>query len=603
MQQQGNRLPTRAEIDDRFKWNLNELYPTEQAWEQAMEEAKQLIERVGSFQGRLSESSEVLLEALQVSDELGQRLERIVAYARLHRDTDTTNPKYQANEGRAMSLVTQAQAAEAYMVPEILAIDDATLEAFLAENDGLRLYSHALQEIRRRKQHFLSTEEEVLLANMSEVARAPQKAFTMLNNADMKFPTVEDENGEPTELTHGRYLRFMRSRNRDVRRAAFKALYGTYAKQKNTIAALYDASVKKDVFFARARKYESALEHSLDANNIPVKVYDNLVDTVRRNLPLMHRYVRLRRRALGVDELRMYDVYAPIVPDVDFRIPFEEAKKLVEAGLEPLGSEYLSQLRKGMNEGWLDVYESVGKASGAYSYGIYGHHPYVLLNHQDDLNSAFTLAHEMGHAMHSFYSSSTQPYVYAHYTIFLAEVASTVNESLLVNYMLNTEQDPARRMYLINHYLDEFRGTVFRQTMFAEFERWTHEMVEQGATLTPALLNEKYYQLNVDYHGPDMTVDDEIALEWARIPHFYRAFYVYQYATGFSAAAALSQQILAEGRPAAERYIDFLRSGSSDYSINLLRRAGVDMTTPDPIQAAMDLFGKLLDELENLLLG
>lgn len=601
MQKAGNRLPTRAEIDEQFKWNLNELYPTEAAWEEAMEETGKLIEQVGSFQGKLGESPEMLLQALKTSDQLGERLERIVAYARLHRDTDTTDQKYQANEGRAMSLATQATAAQAYMVPEILAIDDASLDAFLAQNDELKVYAHALQEIRRRKAHFLSTDEEVLLANMSEVARAPQKAFTMLNNADMKFPNIRDEHGEETELTHGRYVRFLRSRNRDVRRSAFKALYGTYDKQKNTIAALYDASVKKDVFFARARKYNSALEHSLDVNNIPVKVYDNLTETVRKNLPLMHRYVSLRKRALAVDELRMYDVYAPIVPDVDFKITFEEAKKLVEAGLEPLGPEYLDQLRKGMNERWLDVYESVGKASGAYSYGIYSHHPFVLLNHQDDLNSAFTLAHEMGHAMHSFYSSATQPYVYARYTIFLAEVASTVNESLLVNYMLDTEQDPAKRMYLINHYLDEFRGTVFRQTMFAEFERWTHEAVERGETLTPAKLNEKYYQLNVDYHGPDMVVDDEIALEWARIPHFYRAFYVYQYATGFSAASAISQQILTEGQPAAERYLEFLRSGSSDYSINLLRRAGVDMTTPDPIQAGMDLFGKLLDEMEKLL--
>lgn len=601
MQTQSNRQPTRDEIANEFKWDLSELYPSVEAWEQAMKEAEELVKQVSSYQGRLSESSQVLLTALQLSDQLGERLGRIYAYARLHMDTDTTDQTYQAYNGRAMDLSTRASAAESYMTPELLAIDDAKLNQFLQENSDLKQYEHALQEIRRRKEHFLSTAEESLLAKMSEVGRAPHSVFTLLNNADMKFPSIKDENGEETELTHGRYIRFLKGRNRDVRRDAFKALYATYEKQKNTIAALYNASVKKDVFYARARKYNSALEHSLDADNIPVSVYDNLTETVRKNLHLMHRYVSLRKKALKVDELHMYDVYAPIVPDVGFDIPFAEAKDLIVEGLQPLGTDYLEQLKQGMNSGWLDVYESAGKVSGAYSFGIYGHHPYVLLNHQDNLDSAFTLAHEMGHAMHSFYSHASQPYVYAHYTIFLAEVASTVNESLLVNHMLNTTTDKAKRMYLINHYLDEFRGTVFRQTMFAEFERWSHEASENGETLTPALLSEKYRQLNVDYHGPDMVIDDEIQLEWARIPHFYRAFYVYKYATGFSAATALSKQILEEGQPAVDRYLEFLRSGSSDYSLNLLRNAGVDMTTPDAIQAGMDRFGQLLDEMEQLI--
>lgn len=584
MPTQTKRQPTRAEIGEEFKWQLNELYPSDEAWEQALNEANELVGKFGSFQGRLAESAETLLEALQLSDEIGERIGRIYAYARLHMDTDTTNQTYQALNGRALDLATRASTAGSFMTPEILSIDQETLDRFLAENEALKLYDHALAELRRRKPHVLSTEEESLLAQVSEISRAPQTVFGMVNNADMKFPNVKDEDGDEIELTHGRYIRLLKSRDREVRQQAFEALYATYEKQKNTIAALLNASVKKDAFYARVRKYESALQQSLYNDNIPVSVYDNLTDTVRKNLHHMHRYVSLRKKALGVDELHMYDLYAPIVPDVNFKIPFEDAKKLMEEGLAPLGEAYVEQLREGMNSGWLDVYESAGKASGAYSFGIFGHHPYVLLNHQDNLDSAFTLAHEMGHAMHSFYSNQTQPYAYADYTIFLAEVASTLNESLLMQHMLNTTEDKAKRMYIINHYLDAFRGTVFRQTMFAEFERWTHEVVEQGQTLTPATLNEKYRELNVDYHGQDMIIDDQIQLEWARIPHFYRAFYVYKYATGFTAASALSQQILGEGQPAVDRYLEFLRSGSSDYSLNLLRKAGVDMTSPEPIQ-------------------
>lgn len=595
------RQPTRAEIPDEFKWKLDRLFPNQDAWEAEVKELEKLIQTIGDYKGRLAESAGTLLAALRLSDTISERLMRVVAYARLHRDTDTANPKFQALFGRSLDLATRFQTAQSFLEPELLAIDQDTVDRFLAENEGLRLYDQYLENLRRFVPHVLTPAEEALLAQMTEIARAPSNAFDLLNNADMRFPTIRDEQGEEVELTHGRYIGFMKSRDRRVRREAFQALYSTYEKQINTIGALLNASVKKDGLFARVRRYESTLQQSLFSDNIPVSVYDNLVDTVRSNLHHMHRYVTLRKKALGVDELHMYDLYAPLVPDVEFNIPFPEAKEMLTKALEPLGSEYVNTMRQGMDSGWLDVYESAGKISGAYSMGIYGHYPHVLLNHEDNLDGVFTLAHEMGHAMHSYYSNATQPYVYSHYTIFLAEVASTVNEALLTEYLLQTTTDRTRRMYIINHYLDRFRATVFRQTMFAEFERWMHSVSEEGQTLTPALLNEKYAELNADYHGPDMVIDDEIRLEWARIPHFYRAFYVYKYATGFTAATALSRQILDEGQPAVERYLEFLRSGCSDYSLNLLSKAGVDMSAPEPIQAGMDLFGRLVAELEELL--
>lgn len=601
MQKNAQKQPRRADIADEFKWQLDSLFSSQEAWEEEFNAINDIVSEIQSFQGRLMQDAQTLRTALQLSDEIGERLGRVYAYARLNMDTETTNETYQALHGRALDLATRAQTASSFMTPEILAADEATIDEFLRQDEQLQLYKHALAEIMRKKAHVLSTEEESLLAQTSEIGRAPQTVFNMLNDADMKFPTIRDEEGNEVELTHGRFIRFMKSHDRRVRRDAFKALYSTYDKQKNTLGALLNASVKKDVFYTRVRRYESALQQSLYNDNIPVTVYDNLTETVRKNLPLMHRYIKLRKRALQLDSLHMYDLYAPIVQDVTLEIPFSEAKQRVVESLQPLGSEYTAKLEEGMESGWLDVYESEGKTSGAYSFGVYGHHPFVLLNHQDNLDSMFTLAHEMGHAMHSFYSNATQPYVYANYTIFLAEVASTLNESLLMNYMLETTDDRAQRMYIINYYLDQFRTIVFRQTMFAEFERWTHEAAERGETLTPAALNDTYRQLNEDYHGADMVVDEEIYLEWARVPHFYRAFYVYKYATGFSAATALSQQILNEGRPAVDRYLQFLRSGSSDYSLNLLKDAGVDMTTPEPVQAAMNVFASLLDEMEQLI--
>jgi oligoendopeptidase F len=416
----------------------------------------------------------------------------------------------------------------------------------------------------------------------------------------MKFPKVKNEKGEEVELTHGSYIQFLESRNRDVRREAFKAMYDTYAKQKNTLAATLSANVTKNLFYARARKYPSALEMALSGDNIPVSVYNNLIETIHEHLPLLHRYMALRKKLLGVDELHMYDLFAPLVDDYDMPITYEEAKEIVYDGLSPLGDDYRNVLKEGFDGGWIDVYENEGKRSGAYSWGAYGTHPYVLLNHKDNLNSMFTLAHEMGHAIHSWYSDKNQSYRDAQYTIFLAEVASTLNEALLMDAMLRKIDDPKGKMYLLTYYADQFRTTVFRQTMFAEFEKIIHEKAEAGEALTPQLLSEIYYGLNVKYHGEAMTVDKDIEMEWARIPHFYSSFYVYKYATGFSAAASFAKQILEEGQPAVERYLGFLKSGGSDYSINILKQAGVDMSQPEPIRQAMDVFRDLLDQMEQL---
>jgi len=454
----------------------------------------------------------------------------------------------------------------------------------------------------RQKPHVLSRAEEALIAQVGNLAQSPGKIFNLLNNADLKFPKIKNEQGEEVELTHGRYIQFLESRDRDVRRNAFKAMYSTYAKYKNTIAATLSSNINKNIFYARARHYPSVLEMSLFGDNIPKEVYTNLIDTIHESLPLLHRYLKLRKKLLKVEELHMYDLFAPLVEEFKMDITYDEAKEIVERGLQPLGENYLNILRQGFSSRWIDVYENENKRSGAYSWGAYGTHPYVLLNHKDNLNSMFTLAHEMGHAIHSYLSDEHQEYRYAQYTIFLAEVASTLNEALLMNYLLKNTTDPKEKLYLLTYYADQFRTTVFRQTMFAEFEKIIHEKAEAGESLTPDELCKIYYDLNVLYHGKDMVVDKDIEMEWARIPHFYTSFYVYKYATGFSAATSFAKQILEEGEPAVERYLGFLKSGGSDYSINILKRAGVDMSSPEPIKQAMSVFKELLDEMEQLTL-
>ncbi|MCK7605606.1 oligoendopeptidase F [Geobacillus stearothermophilus] len=594
-------LPLRSEIPVEETWRLEDIFPTDDAWEQEFQQVKAMIPKLGEYKGRLGQSPEVLYEALQYQDEVSMRLGKLYTYAHMRYDQDTTNSFYQGLDARAKSLYSEASSAMAFIVPEILAIDEAVLRSFLEQYEPLRLYAHALDEITRQRPHVLSAEEEAILAQAAEVMQATSDTFSALNNADLTFPTIIDENGEEVEVTHGRFIRFLESTDRRVRRDAFHAVYHTYEKFQNTFASTLAGTVKKHNFFARVRRYESARQAALDANNIPESVYDNLIATVHEHLPLLHRYVRLRKQVLGLDELHMYDLYTPLVQEVKMDVTYEEAKQYMLEGLAPLGEEYVAIVKEGLDNRWVDVRENKGKRSGAYSSGAYGTHPYILLNWQDNVHNLFTLVHEFGHSVHSYYTRKTQPYPYAHYSIFVAEVASTCNEALLNDYLLRTIDDEKKRLYLLNHYLEGFRGTVFRQTMFAEFEHLIHLKAQQGEALTAETLTSLYYDLNKTYFGDDIVVDKEIGLEWARIPHFYYNYYVYQYATGFSAATALSKQILEEGEPAVRRYIDFLKAGSSDYPIEVLKKAGVDMTSAEPIRQACQVFAEKLDEMERLL--
>lgn len=602
MAEQTKSLPKRSEIPAEDKWNLEDIYATDDDWEKAFAEVKDLLPKMTEYRGKLDESAETLFKALKLEDEITMRLGKLYTYAHMRSDEDTTNSFYQGLNDRAAGLAARVSNTLSFVVPEILSMDEKKLKAFIEENDDLKLYEFALERINQQRPHVLSENEEAILAQVSEVTNNPGNTFGMLNNADMEFPSIEDEDGNEVDVTHGRYIRFLESDDRRVRRDAFKAMYDTYGHYKNTFASTLSGEVKSHNFYASVRHYDSARQAALDANNIPESVYDNLIATVHKHLPLLHRYVRLRKQALGLDELHMYDLYTPLVKDVDMKYTFEEAKKTVLEGLKPLGEEYLNVIKEGYTSRWIDVHENKGKRSGAYSSGAYGTMPYVLLNWQDNVNSLFTLAHELGHSVHSYYTRKNQPYPYGDYSIFVAEVASTCNESLLNQYLLDVIDDKKKRLYLLNHMLEGYRGTVYRQTMFAEFEQMIHEKAAAGEALTPELLTKTYYDLNVKYFGDDICVDDEIGLEWARIPHFYMNYYVYQYATGFSAAASLSKQILDEGEPAVRRYIDgFLKAGSSDYPIEVLKKAGVDMTSPKPIEDALGVFEKVLEEMEELL--
>jgi oligoendopeptidase F len=594
-------LPSRSEIPVEETWRLEDIFPTDDAWEQEFQQVKAMIPKLGEYKGRLGQSPQVLYEALQYQDEVSMRLGKLYTYAHMRYDQDTTNSFYQGLNDRAKGLYSEASSAMAFIVPELLSIDEAVLRSFLEQYEPLRLYAHALDEVTRQRPHVLSAEEEALLAQAAEVMQATSNTFSALNNADLTFPTIVDENGDEVEVTHGRFIRFLESTDRRVRRDAFHAVYHTYEKFQNTFASTLAGTVKKHNFFARVRRYESARQAALDANNIPESVYDNLIATVHEHLPLLHRYVRLRKQVLGLDELHMYDLYTPLVQDVKMDVTYEEAKQYMLDGLAPLGEEYVAIVKEGLDNRWVDVRENKGKRSGAYSSGAYGTHPYILLNWQDNVHNLFTLVHEFGHSVHSYYTRKTQPYPYAHYSIFVAEVASTCNEALLNDHLLKTIDDEKKRLYLLNHYLEGFRGTVFRQTMFAEFEHLIHLKAQQGEALTAETLTSLYYDLNKKYFGDEIVVDQEIGLEWSRIPHFYYNYYVYQYATGFSAATALSKQILEEGEPAVKRYIDFLKAGSSDYPIEVLKKAGVDMTSAEPIRQACQVFAEKLEEMERLL--
>jgi len=596
-----NALPSRDEIDARYKWKLEDIYASDEQWEEDFEKVRSMSAAIVSYKGRLAGDMSVLLECLKLSEEMMALNDKVFAYARMRRDEDNANPKYQALTDRATALSTEVYASVSFIEPEIISIDEELLKKSIDEVEGLSMYRHYIYELLRQKRHILSEREEELLALSAEIAEAPSDIFTMFNNADIKFGYIRDENGEEVELTKGRYIRFLESRDRRVRQDAFRTLYKAYSAMINTLAASLNSNIKKNKFYAVVRKYDSSRGASLDSDNVPVSVYDNLIDTVNKNLPLLHRYLRPRKKALKLDELHMYDLYVPIVEEPPRKIKYEEALDIVKKGLAPLGSRYLDDLDNAFKSGWIDVFENQGKTSGAYSWGTYLTHPYVLLNYQGTVNDVFTIAHEMGHAMHSFYTNKTQPYIYSEYKIFVAEVASTVNESLLINYLLSVTQDRKERAYLLNHYLEEFRGTLFRQTMFAEFEKITHELAENGEALTAQEFCRIYRELNEKYFSPEVVIDDEIVYEWARIPHFYSSFYVYKYATGISAAVSLSQQILKEGNSAVERYIEFLKSGGSDYPLELLKRAGVNLLQPKPVEDALATFESIVDELERLI--
>lgn len=588
----------REEMDAQFQWKLEDIFATEKLWNEEFDKAKGLIPKFQAFQGKLHSAQEVL-NCFELEDELSISLERLYVYANMRLHQNMANTKYQALSEKARKLNVDANEALSFITPEILALSNEELDQLIA-NPVLSKYKHSLTEMKRSKAHILSQVEEALLAQVGNISSAPSNVFGMLNNADMKFPKVKNERGEEVELTHGTYIQFLESKNRDVRREAFQAVYATYSGLSNTLGATFTANVNKNLFYTKARKYNSVLEMFLYGDNVPTDVYNNLIETIHEHLPLMYRYMELRKKLLGVDELHMYDLFAPLVEEFDMNITYDQAKDIVLDSLQPLGENYLTVLKEGFNAGWIDVYENEGKRSGAYSWGAYGTHPYVLLNHKDNLNSMFTLTHEMGHALHSYYSDEAQNYRNAQYPIFLAEVASTLNEALLMDYLLKKSTDPKEKLYLLTYYADQFRTTVFRQTMFAEFEKIVHERSEKGESLTPEDYSEIYYDLNKLYYGDGVVVDKDIAMEWARIPHFYTSFYVYKYATGFSAATSFSKQILDEGSPAVERYLSFLKSGGSDYPIEILKRAGVDMSSPEPIKQAMSVFAELIEQMEQL---
>jgi oligoendopeptidase F len=594
-------LTKRSDIPREYIWDLESIFPTNEDWENNFRALQQRLPELEALKGSLGQSGQALLAVLQKRDELFEKLETLLVYASMRRDEDTTNSTYQGMYDRAIQLFVQASTVASYIEPEILALKESTLDRFVQETPGLSLYGQQLHDLNRKRSHVRSAEVEAVLAAAGEISEGPDAIFSMIDNADLKLPLMKNEEGEEVQLTKGNYLVYIRSAERRVRKEAFESLHSTYLKQRNTIATTLSSQIKGDIFYTRQRGYGSCRERALALYNIPISVYDNLVATVSEHIHLLDRYMRLRKRVLQLDELHMYDLYVPIVKETADEISYPEASDTVLAALAPLGKSYTSTLKRAFKERWIDVYETPGKRGGAYSGGAYATRPFVLLNYQNKRDSMYTLAHELGHAMHSFFTRTYQPFQYGDYTIFVAEVASTLNEGLLTEYLLKTSDDPAVRLAILNHSLEDLRGTLFRQTMFAEFEQQVHSRAEQGEPLTADTLSAMYRALNEKYYGAEAVIDEQIDIEWARIPHFYYNFYVYQYATGISAACALVQQILQEGAPAVDRYLKFLSSGSSDYSIELLKRAGVDMTSPEPVRLALQLFNSHLTQMEELL--
>ena len=589
---------SREEIDSKYKWDLSSMFPSDEAFEAGLEELKAYCPKLLAFKGKISTSAQALLEFLQLEDQMNLLLYKIINYAERKSDEDTRVAKYQAYVANATSAYTQVGEATSWFAAELLAIPAESVEKFYAELPALEFYRRKLNKILNQREHTLSAEEEALLARAEELAVQPTNIFSMFDDADLTFEDAVDSEGKTHKLTSGSFVPLLMDADRVLRESAFKQLYSRFGEFRNTSAAILTSQVKNLQFFSSSRKYASSLEAALAENEIPVEVYNNLIDAVHQNFPAFYKYVDLRKRVMGLDELHFWDVYTPLVDDVDMKFTYEEACDLIVKALAPMGEEYVSLVKKGLESRWVDVYETPGKRSGAYSAGGKGMNPVMLLNFQGGLDDVYTLIHEMGHSLHTYFSSHNQEITYSDYSIFVAEVASTCNEALLSHYLLEHETDPARHAYILNHFLEGFRGTIYRQCMFAEFERDINQMNADGVALNAEVLSERYGKLCADYFGPGIELDEEIKLEWSRIPHFYYNFYVYQYCIGFSAAIALSQRILSEGEPAVKDYIGYLSGGCSKTPIELLRGAGVDMATPDPVNAALKYFGQLVDQLE-----
>ncbi|MEI5989206.1 oligoendopeptidase F [Enterococcus termitis] len=598
---EAKQLPERSSLPIDQTWDLTKIFKDDQAFDEAFQALSDELKEGARFKGTLGKDSTTFLDSIENLLSIYRKIEVIYVYAHLKNDQDTTNTTYQAIYARASALYAQASEAVSWFEPEVLSLSDEKIWGYFDENPKLEIYRHFIENILSERPHILSADQEALLAGAGEIFEASSNTFSILNNADLKFPVIEDENGEKIQLTHGVYGQLMENTDRRVREEAFKALYTVYDQFKNTFAQTLSSHVKTHNYKAKIRNYPSARAAALSGNHIPESVYDTLVDVVNKNLSLLHRYVALRKRLLKLDDLHMYDMYTPILGEASIKYTYEDAKEKAIAALNPMGDEYLEIVKNAFNDRWIDVVENQGKRSGAYSSGAYDTAPYILMNWHDSLDQLYTLVHEMGHSVHSYFTRNNQPYVYGDYSIFLAEIASTTNENLLTEYLLETETDPRTRAYVLNHYLDGFKGTIFRQTQFAEFEHFIHTEDALGTPLTSEYLSDYYSELNQKYYGPEVTKDSEIALEWSRIPHFYYNYYVYQYATGFSAASALANKILAKEPLALDKYLTYLKSGSSDFPIEVMKKAGVDMTKPEYIEDAMRIFELRLNELEQLL--
>ncbi|NEU55600.1 oligoendopeptidase F [Halorussus sp. MSC15.2] len=594
-------VPERSEIDTEYKWDLESIYATDEEWERAYEEVEERLDELSAYEGRATEDGETLLEVLELRDDILRQANTVVVYARMRKDENTADQHYQALSSRAMSLASQADSASSFVEPEIQDLDEDELDRMIAETDGLETYGHYLRDVLRVADHTRSAEVENVLAELGEVTGASGDIYNMLMNSDMEFPTVEKPDGDAVEITQSNFTKLLKNQDREFRRTVYEGFFDELGEFHNTIGTAYKQSVKADVRLAQIHDYDTAREAALDGPNVPVEVYDNLVDTVRDNLDKLHRHAELKRESLGVDELRMWDLYMPMTETETPDLEYEQAREYVVEALGALGEDYQNRVAEGFDSRWVDVYETENKRSGAYSSGTYDTQPFILMNWQDDISSMFTLAHELGHSLHSQLSSETQPYVYSDYEIFVAEVASTVNESLLTRHLLDTVEDPEFRRHVLNEYLERFRSTLFRQTLFADFEHQAHRLVEEGEALTPEAADEIYGDLKAEFYEPAV-VDDRIAREWSRIPHFFNySYYVYQYSTGISAAVALADEILESDGDAAADYLEFLRSGSRGYPLDLLETAGVDMSSPDPIKRALGVYDDHLDEMESLL--